>query len=83
MRPALTIGLLNPRSATERSPHFAATSADLSPIREGAWAAWAQRNPETGASIASDFSCRLPDGSLGVVVAVFDDGAWRLACRTA
>lgn len=83
MRPALTIGLTNPRSAIARSPHYMATSEELAPIRDGAWAVWAQRNPASGASLASDFVCRLPDGSLGVVVAVFDDGGWRLACQTA
>lgn len=83
MRPALMIGLTNPRNAAPKSPHYAAPIEELPSIREGAWAAWAQRSPAASAILASDFECRLPDGRRGVVIAVFEEGAWRLACQTA
>jgi hypothetical protein len=81
MRPMRAIGLTNPRAVSIHATHHASTHEALPPIRDGAWAAWASRGPIAGPSVGAESACRLPDGRLGVLVAVPDGDTWRLVCQ--
>ncbi len=56
--PGLAMLLASPRSSARRSPQAMQPSAELLQIEAGAWAAWAQRYPAGGTTLASDFERR-------------------------
>ncbi len=56
--PGLAMLLAGPRSSARWSPQPVQVSAELLPIEAGAWAAWAQRYPAAGTTLASDFERR-------------------------
>ena len=62
-------------------------AADLPPIAEGAWAAWAQGGSALAADAddhsLTDYPCRLPNGSIGRVAVVLQGEEWALVCRVA
>lgn len=57
-------------------------SVELLPIKDGAWAAWAKANlvGDQDHSL-TEYPCRMPDGRMGLVAAIFDQGEWTLVCR--
>jgi hypothetical protein len=80
-------GALSLHRHGQGSRNAQAASADLPPIAEGAWAAWAQRQQgltfDADDHSLTDYPCRLPNGSIGRVAVVQQGEDWALVCRAA